>query len=161
VTDCIDSTSSQIIEQNTFAIQEDYCVNEMREDVRRDHLETSALLDSLKKWSGTTGSSDKHQATEGVAEFLPSEEMKELAPSKRIVCVTWVDSCSRAGWTQSEAAKLWAENSLTVRSVGFLFKETKNTISIVQSYDDNKDPNPNGLLQIPRCSVTSVDTIAE
>jgi hypothetical protein len=45
--------------------------------------------------------------------------------------------------------------------VGFLFRETDNTISIVQSYDDNKEPNPNGLLQIPRCSVTSVETLAE
>jgi hypothetical protein len=135
----------------------------MRQDVRKDHVEASALLDSLNKWSGTTGSSDKHHETETetVRELVPSEETKELAPSKRIVCVTWVDSCSRAGWTQSEAARLWAENSLTVRSVGFLFKETENAISIVQSYDDNRDPNPNGLLQIPRCSVTSINTIAE
>src|ERR1700730_15599817 len=133
----------------------------MREDVRKDHIEASALLDSLKKWRGTTGSSTKHEETDSVVELVPSEETKELAPSKRIVCVTWVDSCSRAGWTSTEAARLWADNSLTIRSVGFLFRETDNTISIVQSYDDNKEPNPNGLLQIPRCSVTSVETLPE
>jgi len=135
----------------------------MREDVRKDHLETSALLESLQNWRGTTPSNEKHHETqtETMGNVDYSEQSKKLAPSKRIVCVTWVDSCSRAGWTSSEAARLWADNSLTIRSVGFLFKETENTISIVQSYDDNKEPNPNGLLQIPRCSVASVETLAE
>jgi hypothetical protein len=132
----------------------------MREDVSKDHIEALALLDSLKKWRGTTGSSTKHQETENGVELAPSKETEELAPSKKMVCVNWVDSCIRAGWTPSEDARLWADNSLTIRSVGFLFKETENTISLVQSFDDNKDPNPNGLLQIPRCSVTSVTTIA-
>ena len=135
----------------------------MREDVRKDHLETSALLDSLKNWRGITASDQKHHETQAATleKVDVSEQTKNLVPSKRIVCVTWVDSCSRAGWTSSEAARAWADNSLTIRSVGFLFRETDNTISIVQSYDDNKEPNPNGLLQIPRCSVTSVETLAE
>jgi hypothetical protein len=53
-----------------------------------------------------------------------------------------------------------SKEKITIRSVGFLLRETENTISIAQSYDDNKEPNPNGLLQIPRCSVRSVATIA-
>jgi hypothetical protein len=133
----------------------------MREELRKDYLEASALLDTLKNWKGTTGSSDRDPVTNTVEELVPSDKAKEPALSNRVVCVTWVDSCSRSGWTPSKAAKLWTDNSLTIRSVGFLFRETEITISIAQSYDDNKDPNPNGLLQIPRCSVTSVDTIAE
>jgi hypothetical protein len=79
---------------------------------------------------------------------------------KRIVLVTWVDSCSRGGWTFPDEVKKWTREPMTIHSVGFMLKEGKDAITIHQGYDDQRRPNVNGLFQIPRGAIRKIKTIA-
>jgi hypothetical protein len=48
---------------------------------------------------------------------------------------------------------------LTVQSVGYLFSEQPDSVVLAQSFDSNQDPNPNGMLQIPRSAIRSIHNV--
>jgi hypothetical protein len=78
-----------------------------------------------------------------------------------MVRIAWTDSCSRSGWASPDAARTWSAAVLTVQSVGFIFSEQPDSVVLAQSFDSNQDPNPNGMLQIPRSAIQSIHEVAE
>jgi hypothetical protein len=79
----------------------------------------------------------------------------------RMVIVTWVDSCGLEGWTFPRDAEAWADGLMTIHSAGFVFRETKELLTLCLSYDHQEDPNVNGLFQIPKCSIKKIKTVME
>jgi hypothetical protein len=102
--------------------------------------------------------SESHKTMESgstdVAEASASKSA--LVPLSRMVRIVWTDSCSRSGWTTPGAARDWAAAVLTVQSVGFIFSDEPDSVVLAQSFDSNHDPNPNGMLQIPRSAIRSI-----
>jgi hypothetical protein len=43
--------------------------------------------------------------------------------------------------------------------VGYLFSEQPDSVVLAQSFDSNEDPNPNGMLQIPRSAIRSIHNV--
>jgi len=63
----------------------------------------------------------------------------------KLIYIEWYDACSSSGWNSPDKLDYTA---LLVKTVGWLLKEEKNTISIVHSNAENHDVM--GLVTIPK-----------
>jgi hypothetical protein len=111
------------------------------------------MLGELKDWNA------------GHHVMRPDEPLESPLPTPppltviRMVRIVWTDSCSRSGWASPDAARTWSAAVLTVQSVGYLFSEQPDSVVLAQSFDSNQDPNPNGMLQIPRSAIRSIHNV--
>jgi hypothetical protein len=150
-------------------------INKVRQTIK--HPSRSKHSSKLDSASGMTGShskesrnstgfdnevdnlsSESHKAMESGSTDIaePSASKSALVPLSRMVRIVWTDSCSRSGWTTPGAAREWSTAVLTVQSVGFIFSDEPDSMVLAQSFDSNQDPNPNGMLQIPRSAILSI-----
>src|ERR1700722_10544124 len=137
------------------------CVTAALQMTRQRPLFFDQIVESTRIIFGSrlgNSSSESHKAMEGestdVAE--PRASKSTLVPLSRMVRIVWTDSCSRSGWTTPGAAREWSTAVLTVQSVGFIFSDEPDSMVLAQSFDSNQEPNPNGMLQIPRSAILSI-----
>ena len=117
-----------------------------------DSESAESMLGQLKDWNA------------GHHVMRPDEPLESPLPTPpltliRMVRIVWTDSCSRSGWASPDAARTWSAAVLTVQSVGYLFSEQPDSVVLAQSFDSNQDPNPNGMLQIPRSAIRSIHNV--
>jgi len=81
----------------------------------------------------------------------------------KIVEIKWMDSQHTSGWTYSEDMLKEIDNAdLLYTTVGYLFKENKLGVSVVQSYKlpkENKDYSIDACMTIPRRAIMSIKKI--
>ena len=94
------------------------------------------------------------------------EELRALARPLKKRSVLMVNSTAVGGGVSnalsslfSGPARTWSAAVLTVQSVGYLFSEQPDSVVLAQSFDSNQDPNPNGMLQIPRSAIRSIHNV--
>ena len=69
----------------------------------------------------------------------------------RPVIVEWVDSCSRSSqhWTDEKDAEKWCRQGFChVRTIGYVFHETKKKIVLIQG--KTSSGSVDGLFEIPK-----------
>ena len=78
---------------------------------------------------------------------------KQAAPKRKpIVEVLWNDSATRHGWQKPDVAK---NEHCVCRSVGYLWHEDPETITLIESYDTDDD-NIGCATSIPKnCIISS------
>lgn len=76
---------------------------------------------------------------------------------KKIVIIDWVDSVRASDWTYIEDVD---EKIMNCVSVGFLLKETDDSVTIAQNYGLKPEQVCN-LMTIPKCSIRSFKEIKE
>lgn len=87
---------------------------------------------------------------------MSGREIDFNIPDAAFVFVRWVDSATTgSGWISKE---YFEENlgSLEIESVGILYKQTKDFITIVQSVADSCVDNN---MSIPKCSILDLQRI--
>ena len=81
-------------------------------------------------------------------------------PKYPMVLVEWVDSCSPSRvWGTAESLRTY--NPVTVKSVGFLVKDDKRGITIVQGLGAESDPDACLPMAIPRGCVKKIKRLKE
>ena len=73
------------------------------------------------------------------------------------VIIDWVDSVRASDWTYTEDIDGKTMNCI---SIGFLLKETDDSVTIAQNYGLNPEQVCN-LMTIPKCSIRNVREIKE
>jgi hypothetical protein len=111
------------------------------------------MLRELKGWNAGNHVARTDQPLESP---LPASPPLTLI---RMVRIVWTDSCSRSGWASPDAARIWSTTVLLVQSVGYLLSDQPDSVVLAQSFDSNQDPNPNGMLQIPRSAIRSIHNV--
>ena len=128
-------------------------IYELKHSTRFDSESADSMLGQHKE-----GDAGRHVARP--AEPLePPSPASETITLSRMVRIVWIDSCSRSGWASPDAARTWSSAVLTVQSVGFLFSDEPDSVVLAQSFDSNQEPNPNGMLQIPRSAIQSIQNV--
>lgn len=74
-----------------------------------------------------------------------------------MVLVTWVDSASMSGWNDMDTVERDAGSELECRTVGYLFHDDPNRLTVVQSMSETGMLN--AAISIPRVAVLSVVTL--
>ena len=77
--------------------------------------------------------------------------------NKDIVIVEWVDSVRASDWTYAEDVD---EKPMNCISIGFLMKETDDSITIAQNYGLKPEQVCN-IMTIPKCSIKGIRKIDE
>lgn len=72
--------------------------------------------------------------------------MAESPYMKHVVEVHWVDACTTSRW-RSRKDYLALATPANCRTVGYILKQTKKSITVVQTQGDNEDMN--GSMTIP------------
>ncbi len=72
---------------------------------------------------------------------------------KHMVEVHWLDACTTSSW-RSRAESLKLASPAHCRTVGYVLKATKKSITLIQSQGDNEDMN--GSMTIPRSWVSKI-----
>ena len=82
-----------------------------------------------------------------------------------VVEITWLDSHSRSGWTNPSGVDRWikeAEETMTIKTMGYFIHEDKNFIRICQSHDfqrrneDREGDNIDGLFAIAKPCILDI-----
>ncbi len=68
----------------------------------------------------------------------------------KAVYVRWRDSCSHTKWQSYDGLKV-----MVIESTGWLVEDTKDSLVIAQSYDDQKERQWADIMVIPRECVVS------
>ena len=76
---------------------------------------------------------------------------------KDIVIIEWVDSVRASDWTYVEDVD---ENPMDCVSVGFLMRETEDSVTIAQNYGLKPEQVCN-LITISKCSIRNIREIKE
>ena len=76
---------------------------------------------------------------------------------KDIVIIEWVDSVRASDWTYVEDVD---EKPMDCISVGFLLKETEDSVTIAQNYGLKPEQVCN-IMTIPKCSIKNIRKIKE
>jgi hypothetical protein len=85
--------------------------------------------------------------------------MKTKFKQWQVVKVSWIDSSSQDGW-QSELYTDLDEKFLQIETVGYFFKETKNSVAIVQSYTPPRERKSlHGIIQIPKVAIKKMSKL--
>lgn len=80
---------------------------------------------------------------------------------QRLVLVQWVDSSGGGGWKDvREAVRDADENDLTCETAGWLIHETDHSLLIAPSRSTSTDRQVCDSMQIPRCAVVRVRSLA-
>ena len=77
--------------------------------------------------------------------------------NKEIVIIEWVDSVRASDWTYVEDVD---EKPMDCISVGFLMKETDDSVTIAQNYGLKPEQVCN-IMTIPKCSIKGIRKIDE
>jgi hypothetical protein len=128
---------------------------ESKHSARLDSESSDSMLNQLKEWNAGQRAPRSDEPPKSPP---PASQRVTLL---RMVRIVWIDSCSRSGWASPDAARSWSAEVLTVQSVGFLFSDEPYSVVLAQSFDSNQDPNPNGMLQIPRSAIQSIHKVLE
>lgn len=74
--------------------------------------------------------------------------------TRKLVKVTWVDSCGTRGWTDKQVAKAYSPD--TVKSIGWVMGETRGHLTIAAHIASNQ---VDGLMSIPKSAIRSLKTV--
>ena len=62
--------------------------------------------------------------------------MIEINKLMQIIYLEWVDAMSRDAWLDIEEVEKWAdEKAVSIKTIGFLLKENKDFITVIQNYN--------------------------
>jgi hypothetical protein len=75
---------------------------------------------------------------------------------KRVVEVCWQDACTTSRW-RSRADYLKLATPAHCRTVGYILKQTKKSITVIQTQGDNEDLNAS--MTIPMDWVTKIKVL--
>lgn len=75
----------------------------------------------------------------------------------KIIEMDWLDSCHLSGWTKDDLT--YEQKDLEHKTVGYFIKETKYSISVVQSRKaevKEKGTSIDALMEIPKVAITKI-----
>ena len=72
--------------------------------------------------------------------------------------VEWIDAFTMGGWRNERSYR--DESSLiTIKTAGYMLANTKGHVTIVQSYNDQKDGNITDSITIPKAVIRKITTL--